>query len=557
MKERCSKNLIKIAALSIIFIMPIFSTISNAYNVEKSELTSIINKYNEKDIIVENGIVLLEGESLDLSQYPNWELSNDEHAKIDKNGILTATNQGTVYLSQEINKKVHIIEVYVAKQVKNTLARTSVVDRSYYKVFLDPGHGGNDPGALGSIYRESDLNLQIAKLVKYKLEARNIEVSMSRTSDIPLTLKERADMSNKYNPDLFVSIHQNSYSNPNSNGIETYYHTNKLYDKGLSDNIQNHLVAQTNGKNRGVKSANFGVLRMSEKTSALVECGFITNKDEEFNLGTTEYQEKVATAIANGIEQYLKENIILNSAKQLKPIIKTGVVSGTDSLNIRCGYGTGFDIISKLYNGENVQIVDEKDGWYEILYNQGYGYVSSKYITIDIVDSEKFLDVQDHWGKNEILDFAEKEYINGYEDGTFRPDKPMTRAEFVKVINKFFGFTDGGEVPFKDVEKGLWSYNEISIAVNQGYINGYTDNTFRPNELITRQEAAKIIATITKLNGDGVLSYNDTDKIGDWAKQYVDALTDNGILKGVGDNYFMPQNNMTRAEAVTILSRIK
>ena len=57
MKERCSKNLIKIAALSIIFIMPIFSTISNAYNVEKSELTSIINKYNEKDIIVENDFI--------------------------------------------------------------------------------------------------------------------------------------------------------------------------------------------------------------------------------------------------------------------------------------------------------------------------------------------------------------------------------------------------------------------------------------------------------------------------------------------------------------------
>lgn len=551
MKERCSKNLIKIAALSIIFIMPIFSTISNAYNVEKSELTSIINKYNEKDIIVENGIVLLEGESLDLSQYPNWELSNDEHAKIDKNGILTATNQGTVYLSQEINKKVHIIEVYVAKQVKNTLARTSVVDRSYYKVFLDPGHGGEDPGALGSIYRESDLNLQIAKLVKSKLEDKGIQVKISRTADTSLTLEQRANMSNEYSPDVFVSIHQNSYSDTNANGIETYHHTNKIYDKSLSDKIQNNLIKETDGKNRGVKSANFGVLRMSQYTSALVECGFISNEIEESKLGSVEYQDKVATAISNGIEQYLKENVMLNSAQELKPIIKTGKISGAQSLNIRSGYGTSYNVIGQLYNGEKVQIVDQKNGWYEILYNQGYGYISSKYVTLD------FSDIEGHWAKNQIEEFSTKGYINGYEDGTFKPDKSMTRAEFVKLINKFFGFTQGTDVEFKDISKDLWSYNDISIAVKEGYINGYSDNTFKPDGLITREEASKIISTITKLSGDGILSYNDKDQIGDWAKAHVDALTDNGILQGVENNYFMPQKSMTRAEAVVMLSRIK
>lgn len=557
MKKRYSKNLIKIVVLSIAFIMPIFATISNADNLQKSELTSIINKYNKKDIIVENGIVLLEGESLDLSQYPNWEMSNDKYAKIDKNGILTATNQGTVYLSQEINKKVHIIEVYVANQLKNSLARNSMTDRNYYKVFLDPGHGGEDPGAIGSIYRESDLNLQIAELVKLKLEDKGIQVKMSRTGDTTLTLEQRANMSNDYDPDVFVSIHQNSYSDSNANGIETYYHKNKQYDKPLSDDIQTNLIAETNGKNRGVKSANFGVLRMSEDTASLVECGFISNEEEEQKLASAEYQDEVATAISNAIEQYLKENVILNSSQTLKPVIKTGKVSVSESLNVRSGYGTGYNIIGKLYNGERVQIVDEKNGWYEILYNQGYGYVSASYITLEPETQDSFKDIKNHWAKSEIEEFSTKGYINGYEDGNFNPDKSMTRAEFVKIINKFFGFTQGTDVAFKDISKDLWSYNDISIAVKEGYINGYSDNTFKPDGLITREEASKIISTITKLSGDGILSYNDKDQIGDWAKAHVDALTDNGILQGVENNYFMPQKSMTRAEAVVILSRIK
>ena len=559
MNKNINKKIITVLTLVITFMIPmLFTTISNADRITKSEFTSIINRYNPKDIIVENGIVLLEGESIDLSQYPNWELSNNNSVKIDENGSLIAISEGTVYLSQEINGKVHILEVYVAKQIQNSPSTyTSVVNRNYYKVFLDPGHGGEDPGALGSLYRESDLNLKIAKLVESKLKVKGIEVKMSRNTDTSLELKERTDLSNAYQPDVFVSIHQNSFTNSSANGIETYYHTDKLYDKSLSDKLQNNLIKETDANNRGVKSANFGVIRMSEKTAALIECGFITNPTEHSNLGNANYQDKLATAIANGIEQYLKENVILNAGENLKPVIKTGVVSGNDTLNVRSGYGTNHSAIGKLYRGESVQIVEDNNGWYQILYNQGYGHVSADYITLDLDTDNNFVDIQNHWAKEQIQDFANKGYINGYGDGTFRPDKAMTRAEFVKVINRVFGFTQPAKVVFTDMSLDLWSYNEVAIAVKEGYINGYPDNTFRPDELITREEAAKVISTITKLNGDGVLSYNDTHQIGDWAKPHVDALTDNGILEGVGDNYFMPQKSMTRAEAVTMLSRIK
>lgn len=559
MKFNVKRLIKKIGVLAIACTIPLlFTTVSSADSTTKSELTSILNRHELEDVIVENGIVLLKGETLDLSKYPNWELSNTNSVEIDENGILTATNEGTVYLSQQIGEKTYIIEVYVAEKLQNSPSTyTSVVDRDYYKVFLDPGHGGDDPGALGSSHRESDLNLQIAKLVEAKLNAKGIQVKMSRTTDTFLSLEERAEASNNYDSDVFVSIHQNAFTDSSVNGIETYYHTDKLYDKSLSDKLQSNLIKETSAKNRGVKSADFGVIRMSEKTAALVECGFITNPIEHSNLGDVNYQDKIATAITNGIEQYLKENVIINSGNGLKPVIKTGVVSGTDTLNIRSGYGTNHPSIGNLYKGENVQIVEENNGWYQILYNQGYGYVSANYITLDKEPVQSFVDIQDHWAKEQIKDFANKGYLNGYGDGTFRPDQSMTRAEFVKLINRVFGFTQGADVPFSDMPSDLWSYNEVSIAVKEGYINGYPDNTFKPDGLITREEAAKIISTITKLTGDGNLSYNDTNEIGDWAKPHVDALTDNGILQGVGDNYFMPQKSMTRAEAVTMLSRIK
>lgn len=559
MKCNINKILKHMMVASIIVTIPVlFTTTSNADSATKLEFESIIDKYNTEDVIVENGIVLNDGETLDLSQYPNWEISNDDTVKIDESGILTAVDEGTVYISQEIEGKIHIIEIYVSEHIPNKTEQYATVNRDYYKVFIDPGHGGKDSGALGSVYRESDLNLQIAKKVESKLKAKGIEVKMSRNSDVYLELKERADASNAYQPDVFVSIHQNSYTSSSANGIESFYHSDKSYDKPLSDKIQTNLIKNTGASNRGVKSANFGVLRMSINPASLVECGFITNPTEHSKLGTADYQDKIAIAIVNGIEQYLKENVILGGAEESKPVIKTGTVKVSSSLKVRAGYGTSYAEIGKLYNGERVNIVDEKDGWYQIQYKDGYGYVSTQYIILDETKPQyTFSDIQNHWAKDQIQEFANKGYINGYVDGTFRPESPIRRDEFVKIVNRIFGFTQGANVPFTDMIPGEWNYNEVAIAVKEGYIDGYPNNTFGPADFITRESAAKAISEIVKLKGDGLLSFNDVNLIGDWAKPHVDALTDHGIIQGGDGNNFMPQKSMTRAEVVTMLSRIK
>ncbi|MDU7966045.1 MAG: N-acetylmuramoyl-L-alanine amidase [Paeniclostridium sordellii] len=555
---RKRKKLIKkMLILNVICTMTLLSsvTIANASNSTEGELKSIIQNYNQKDVIVEDGISLHIGETKDLSQHPDWNLSNNSVVSIDKNGQLKAIGSGTVFISQKLGNKLHVIEIYVPDSSPRyySFYKAEPKSRNYYKVFIDPGHGGDDSGApgLGS-KNEDDLNLEVAMKVKKKLEAKNIDVKMSRESDEFIKLGERANMANQYGADVFVSIHQNSADAESAHGIETYYHPNKGMYEPLAKDIQDNAINQTGARNRGVKSSNLAVLRESNMPSSLFESGFVSNLQEYNKLINPSYQDKLATGIVEGIETYLKNNIQLDG--QDLPVINTGVVT-TDGLNVRSGVGTSYPVIGTLSNGNKVDIVETIDGWHKIKYKGSYGYVSGKYIQID--SKTTFNDIDGHWAKNAIIDFATKGYINGYEDGTFKPDNSITRAEFVKILNKAFGYTNVGKENFSDVNPSDWYYNDICIGVNAGYINGYEDNTFKPDKQITREEASKIIATALNLKGDGNLNFKDSSEISNWAKPYVDALSDNNIINGYEDNTFRPHNNMTRAENVTILSRTK
>ena len=555
---RKRKKLIKkMLILNVICTMTLLSsvTIANASNSTEGELKSIMQNYNQKDVIVEDGISLHIGETKDLSQHPDWNLSNNSVVSIDKNGQLKAIGSGTVFISQKLGNKLHVIEIYVPDSSPRyySFYKAEPKSRNYYKVFIDPGHGGDDSGApgLGS-KNEDDLNLEVAMKVKKKLEAKNIDVKMSRESDEFIKLGERANMANQYGADVFVSIHQNSADAESAHGIETYYHPNKGMYEPLAKDIQDNAINQTGARNRGVKSSNLAVLRESNMPSSLFESGFVSNLQEYNKLINPAYQDKLATGIVEGIETYLKNNIQLDG--QDLPVINTGVVT-TDGLNVRSGVGTSYPVIGTLSNGNKVDIVETIDGWHKIKYKGSYGYVSGKYIQID--SKTTFNDIDGHWAKNAIIDFATKGYINGYGDGTFKPDNSITRAEFVKILNKAFGYTNVGKENFSDVNPSDWYYNDICIGVNAGYINGYEDNTFKPDKQITREEASKIIATALNLKGDGNLNFKDSSEISNWAKPYVDALSDNNIINGYEDNTFRPHNNMTRAENVTILSRAK
>ncbi|CEN96085.1 glucan endo-1 [[Clostridium] sordellii] len=168
-------------------------------------------------------------------------------------------------------------------------------------------------------------------------------------------------------------------------------------------------------------------------------------------------------------------------------------------------------------------------------------------------------DISRHWAKKEINQFISSGYVNGYEDGTFRPDNSITRAEFVKLVNKYFGFNNKEDIKFSDINTNDWYYNDICIASKTGYINGYEDKTFKPNKTITREEVSKILITIKNKQDnvyDKLNKYTDKNKVSNWAKPYVEGAIEQGYLKGDDLGLLNPTNNITRAESITILSRV-
>ena len=368
--DKFSKKIL--TATMAIAIPVMIDTIPANAEINEEEFLEIANKHEIKDVVIEEGIVLKKGET--LPSYSGWESSNNNTVKIDENGTLSALNEGTVFLTKEIGEKVHIIEIYVdsSSEISNHSSRSIKVDRNYYKVFVDPGHGGNDNGASRFGRNEDDINLQVAQRVAKKLREKGIDVEMSRTSDIYVGLSDRGKMANKYGADVFISIHHNSSESGTTtlNGIETLYNTNKSSHKGYATEIQNNIIKETSAKNRGVKTANHAVTRLANMLGALVEGGYINNKIESAKLANPIYQEKLALGIANGVENYLKANIELNNNTEEAPTdkpeepsipevpqtIKTGRVTAS-SLNVRSGYGTNYFKIGSLSKGTKVEMV--------------------------------------------------------------------------------------------------------------------------------------------------------------------------------------------------------
>ncbi len=164
-------------------------------------------------------------------------------------------------------------------------------------------------------------------------------------------------------------------------------------------------------------------------------------------------------------------------------------------------------------------------------------------------------DTNGHWAESTINKWTASGYISGYPDGTFRPNNAISRAEFVTLANKAFSYNVPTSISFKDLDTSHWAYSEIQKGVSAGYIKGDAAGTFRPGAAVTRQEAAVMMAQIKQLqqNANSALSYTDYNSIANWAKPYVGAVSNVKIMQGFPNGAFRPQTSMTRAEAVTAL----
>ncbi|KAF1085305.1 Cellulosome-anchoring protein precursor [Sporotomaculum syntrophicum] len=168
-------------------------------------------------------------------------------------------------------------------------------------------------------------------------------------------------------------------------------------------------------------------------------------------------------------------------------------------------------------------------------------------------------DISGHWSEKQVLDWSNKGYINGYPDGSFKPNNPVSRAEFITFVNKAFNFTAAADPEFSDINSSSWYAGEVAKAVAAGYIGGYEDGTFKPNQQITRLEASSIIARVlgSKLSGkaDALNGFRDQNQIPTWGRTAAEAVTAQGIIKGYADQTFRPGQPITRAEAIVVLDR--
>ena len=174
-----------------------------------------------------------------------------------------------------------------------------------------------------------------------------------------------------------------------------------------------------------------------------------------------------------------------------------------------------------------------------------------------------FTDIEGHWAQADILDMARRGIVSGVNATSFDPERSVTRAEFATLAVKTLNLVSNALAGFSDVAADAWYYSYINAAANAGIVVG-ADGLFRPDDLITREEMAVVIAKACAYQGGvetetvyhRIEQFADRDQISAWAAPYVDTVTAAGLLSGMGDGVFAPQQNATRAQAVSLLRRL-
>ena len=196
----------------------------------------------------------------------------------------------------------------VAKEEKKT-------NKDEVVIVVDPGHGGEDPGKVGTNdVLEKDLNLQIAKKVADLLESAEIKVVMTRENDkVPdikkQDLEQRVKLINDTNPTLALCIHQNSYPDSAIRGAQVFYHTATAEAEDIASVIQEQLRTVDTENTRQIKENDtYYMLKNTKVPTVIVECGFLTNPEEAGKLTQDDYQQQLAQAICEGIVKWLNDS---------------------------------------------------------------------------------------------------------------------------------------------------------------------------------------------------------------------------------------------------------
>ena len=232
----------------------------------------------------------------------NWRM---RLANFPKNAFQTIS-EGNFSSSSNVKKR---SDYFVNLKNNIALANLPNVKRNKFYVVIDPGHGGPDSGAVGiGGLRETDVVLDVSKIVTNILKKKGVKVKMTRTKDIDLDLEPRVSMANDIRADIFVSIHANASigKKRNINGLETFYYSG-WKGRLLAQKIQKQITKVSPGSpDRGIRKGSYFVIKQTNMPAVLVEIGFVTGKLDGSRLSKDMHRERVAYAIARGILEYLE-----------------------------------------------------------------------------------------------------------------------------------------------------------------------------------------------------------------------------------------------------------
>jgi N-acetylmuramoyl-L-alanine amidase len=213
-----------------------------------------------------------------------------------------------------LKNKIHILFLFIVTLCTITFVSAEEQILKGKIIYIDPGHGGRDPGATYKELRESDINLQISKYLKEELENNGAKVYLTRIGDYDLSenntrnhkkndLTARARLINESNCDMYISIHLNSDPSPTWNGMQIFYTNNNKNNILIAQTIKEQLKLKRKEK----ELKNMYLFEKINQPGILIEVGFISNPNDRYKLKQVEYQQEISKNITNGIIEYFKK----------------------------------------------------------------------------------------------------------------------------------------------------------------------------------------------------------------------------------------------------------
>jgi N-acetylmuramoyl-L-alanine amidase len=400
-------------------------------------------------------------------------------------------------------------------------------------VVIDAGHGGSNPGAIGvNGLEEKEVNLDVAYALRDELDKMGYETLMTRSDDRDMSLEERVQFTVQHKADLFVSVHSNDYGDPNTRGTMVLYYDDHYpqakypasaamkmltpQSLDLAQKVLNAVTATANTKNNGLMQSAAYVIRSGEVPSILVETAFLSNKQDAELLAKPAVRQKIAEGIARGVAAFMplaeKKSEDNNSPfadiaghwaeASIRPLLDSGIMNGVSAARFAPDQPLTraqlIALLDRLFPLAAPTAVQGASGQAAGKGTAGQGKAGQR-VPSDLVSG--------HWAYPVLMKALAAGRIDGYADGTLRPDQPVTRGETAALFYRSLAANGNMKTnatatvaAFDDVPTTLWSAGAIYALRQLGLAEGVTTTSFGPSQMMTRAEIAVLIERYLQSN---------------------------------------------------------